>query len=605
MLKTVTHGLHIEPKDYNFLDFITIPFTQGSIYTLIIVLNKILNALIPSIQVLVTAKFVDTAVAIFNGTSDKNAIFTPLFLIMGIITYQYLNHTLIGIVDMKLSMKLSEIFRVAIVEKRSKLCYSHIENNDTWDLINRTCGDPVGRITGGFKRLMSAMDLIIRVISLLVIVMTQVWWAALLMIVISIPLFYISIKGGKNNYEANVEASKHERKASYLGSVLVGRENVEERSMFSYTKKINDSWYEKYEIARKINLKARLLNFIRMKGASLVTLFISLVIVGVLIPPLGKGLISIGMFMGLVTATFNLVQMMSWQLASTTSDLANSREYLKDLSTFSKLSEQKDAIRLPEKMNGFVLKSIEFKNVSFKYPDTERYILKDCSFILDSRLHYAFVGINGAGKTTITKLLTGLYDNFDGQILINNKSIRDFKLSELKAMFSVVYQDFAKYYVQFKDNIKLGNVLEDNDNKMQNAIETIELNKVVNKLENGVDTYLGKIKENGVDLSGGEWQRLAIARTLYSDANMYILDEPTAALDPVAESRIYEMFDNISKGKSTIFITHRLGAAKLADQILVINDGKIEEQGNHDTLIKHNGIYAKMFDSQKGWYDNE
>lgn len=593
----------IRPKEYTLVDFIAIPFKNAPLYTSIVTVNRLLSALLPSIQVLVTAKFVDTAVGIFNGSQSKNQIFIPLFLIMGMIAYQYLNGSLLNIVNLKLSMRLSELFRVAVVEKRSKLSYEHIENNDTWDLINRTCKEPVERITGGFDKLLGAADLVIRVISLLVIVMTQVRWAGLMIIGVSLPLFWISIKGGKDNYEANKEAQKHQRKAGYLGSILSGRDNVEERTMFSYTDSINEKWYEKYETARKINKKAQLRNFIRMKSASMVTIFVSLFIVGILIPALGNGKISIGMFMGLVTATFNLVQLMSWQLSWITSELANGREYLKDLSLFSKLSQQKNATDLPSNMKEFSLNHIEFKNVSFKYPDTERYILKDCSFILKPKEHYAFVGINGAGKTTITKLLTGMYDNFEGEILINSKSIREYKLSELKGLFSVVYQDFAKYYIQLKDNIKLGNVLEDNEAKMLDTIKTIELTDTVEKLENGASTYLGKIKENGVDLSGGQWQRLAIARALYSNAKMYILDEPTAALDPVAESRIYEMFGQMSMGKSTLFITHRLGAAKLADKILVIDKGKVAEEGNHKILIRHGGIYAKMFDSQKGWYE--
>lgn len=594
----------LKQKKYTTFDFLSIPIKNAPTFCILIIINKIINAFLPSLQVLVTAQFVDTAINIFNKSQNKNDIFLPLFLIMAIIAYQYLSGTLINIVSLKMSMQLNEIFRAAVVRKRSKLEYRHVENNETWDLINRTCKEPIEKITGGFNNLMSALDLVIRVISLLFIVMTQVWWAGLLIIIITVPLFFVSLKAGKTNYEANKEANKYHRRAQYLSKVLTDRENVEERTMFNYTDDINKKWYEKYETARKISLKTELKNFIKMKSSGLITIFISLSIIAVLIPALSTGNISIGMFMGLVTATLDLVLVMSWQLLWITSELANGREYLKDITKFCKLSEQNNSIDLPADMSSINFNNIEFKNVSFKYPDTDRYILKNCSFTLNSKLHYAFVGINGAGKTTITKLLTGMYDNFDGEILINGNSIREYKLSELKGLFSVVYQDFAKYYIPLKDNIKLGNVLdEDNSEKIKDVINTIELSDVVKKLPDGLDTYLGKIKENGVDISGGEWQRLAIARTLYSNAKMFILDEPTAALDPIAESRIYEMFGKISQGKSTIFITHRLGAAKLADEILVIDDGNITEKGNHQALMKKGGIYQKMFDSQKGWYE--
>jgi ATP-binding cassette subfamily B protein len=388
--------------------------------------------------------------------------------------------------------------------------------------------------------------------------------------------------------------------------------------MFGYTGAINKNWHEKFETARKINLKTRFRNYMRMNGGSSLTILIWFFIACALIPPLADGELSVGMFIGLISAAFSVTQMASWELSHITDELANNNEYLKDLSAFSALSEQEGALDLPYNKNGgFNFESIEFRDVSFKYPGTDNYILKNCSFKISKNTQYAFVGVNGAGKTTITKLLTGLYPDFDGNIYINEKNIGEYPHERLKSFFSVVYQDFAKYYISMRDNIMLGNITEVNgvdgldnmDNKSE-KLQNIELDSITKKLPDGIDTYLGKIKENGVDLSGGEWQKIAIARTLVSDAPIRILDEPTASLDPIAESNIYEMFSNISKinknpelsTKAQIFITHRLGAAKFADEIFVIADGCVAEQGNHDTLIAENGIYAAMFESQRGWY---
>ena len=195
--------------------------------------------------------------------------------------------------------------------------------------------------------------------------------------------------------------------------------------------------------------------------------------------------------------------MMSWQLSYVTQQLANNNEYLKDLSNFSQLEETEGANDMPAAdIDKFKLESIEFKNVSFKYPGTDRYILKDCSFILDKDKHYAFVGENGAGKTTITKLLTGLYPDFEGQISINGQSIKEYSYSQLKAIFSVVYQDFAKYYISLKDNIALGKINGIEESRIKEAIREIDLEEAVDKLEKGIDTPLGKILEGGSDLSG-------------------------------------------------------------------------------------------------------
>ncbi len=649
--------MEIHGKRYKLTDFIKIPMMVAPIYTIMRIFDKLMNALIPSIQVLATARFVDTALDIFSNDGDVSQIYRPLFILVIITAYSYISWTLMTIVKTKLNMKLTEEFRVAVVEKRAKLEYRHIENNETWELITRACDDPTGRISGGFDILLRMADMIVKVASILLILITQVWWAALAIISFSVPLFYISIKSGKSNYEAFKEAKKYQRKADYLQSILTGRDNIEERTMFSYTDDINKKWYEKFETSRLINMKVQAKNFVRMKGASLITVVISILISGVLIFPLSSGAITVGMFMGLVTATFNLVQMMSWELSYVTSEIAKNREYLKDLSLFSELSETDGALDMPDgEIQKVKDKSIEFIDVSFKYPDTEKYILKNLSMKLEPYMHYAFVGINGAGKTTITKLLTGMYNNFEGEILIGGKSIREYGISELKGLFCVVYQDHAKYYIPLRDNIALGNVLQmsyngiktsqmsnsmvdsmsDNmidskidsmsdyelpisdsklndkpndkfndklNGKISEAIRTIELEEVVEKLPDGIDTPLGKIRENGVDISGGEWQRVAIARALVSNAPIHILDEPTAALDPVAESRIYEMFGRVSAGKSTIFITHRLGAAKLADEILVINEGCVTEKGSHNELMAKGGIYADMFESQRSWYN--
>ena len=228
--------------------------------------------------------------------------------------------------------------------------------------------------------------------------------------------------------------------------------------------------------------------------------------------------------------------------------------------------------------------------------------MKDFCLRMEKGRHYAFVGVNGAGKTTITKLLTGLYREYEGEILLNEKPLSSYTQAELKAYFSVVCQDFARYQISLEDNIALGNVLEYDEEKIREAAGRIGLSDVIEKLPEGMRTPLGKVKEKGVDLSGGEWQRVAVARALYRPTAVRILDEPTAALDPVAESDIYRLFGRISAGGTTIFITHRLGGARLADRIIVIAKGQVAESGSHEELLAANGIYAEMFEAQRSWY---
>ena len=639
--------MKIENREYKLWDFIKIPFSVAPGLACLRIADKIVYASLPALQIVTTALFIDTALSILGGRSDGSRIVMPLAWIILLIAYKYFAFTAMGLLNSKMGIRLTEAFRTAVVEKRAALEYRHVEDNDTWDLISRVGADPAEKIGGGFDILLRMGDIILNVGSVLLILVVQVWWIALAIVGFSAPLLMLAVKSGKAHYDASKEAAKHARRAQYLQGVLTGRDSAEERALFGYSDELNKRYYEKYQSAYKINMKAQRKRYIRQKSASLTTIFMSILIAGVLIVPLGSGEISAGMFMGFVTATFGLAQSLSWELTYITGELANNREYLRDLTAFARLSETPGATDAPA-ANMPEPQRIEFRNVSFAYPGTRREVLKDLSITLLAGKHYAFVGENGAGKTTITKLLTGLYDNYTGDILIDGKNLREFTQPELKAMFSIVYQDFAKYQIRLADSVAPGKAAGGGDavgsggdavgsggdavgsggdavgsggdagaggggntsasggnavlRAVESALETLGLAEAVSKLPDGLDTPLGRIHENGADLSGGEWQRIAIARSLVNGAPVHILDEPAAALDPIAESALYKLFSEISAGKSTIFITHRLGAARLADKIFVIAGGRAAEQGAHGELMSANGLYAKMFEAQRGWY---
>lgn len=593
----------LKPKTYGLWDFIRISFRAGPPESFVKILDKLISAVLPALQVLVTARFVDTAVGIFKGTMDVKQIYLPLGFLAAIVAWPLFWSNIMRIIDEKRYIRLDRLLRLRIVEKRGALESRHVENKDTWDLITRVSNHTAGRVMEGFENLTEVASLSIRSALMLLIVMNSVPVGGALILLLSVFLFAVAMKVGKAVYDAYVEAEKHRRRADALHEILSSRDYLEERSAFLYTKEVNRKWYERFETARKIVQKVDFLNFVRMKSSGLLTILLSFLVTLSLLPGLQGGLLTIGMFMGVVTGVFDLVDVVSWNLVPMAGNLARLREYMKDLTAFTFLEEQDQAVCLPGDMKDFELREIVFQDVSFCYPGTERQILRNCSFRMDTTKHYAFVGVNGAGKTTVTKLLTGMYDNYEGNIFINGKNLREYTLEELKGIFSVVYQDFAKYCISFEDNIKIGNLLSDEDERVREVMEMMGLDKTASRLEKGIHTPLGRIKDGGADLSGGEWQKLAIARSLYGNAKMRILDEPTAALDPMAESRIYEMFGNISRGQATIFITHRLGAARLADRIFVIDGGRVAEQGDHSELMTADGIYAEMFRSQKGWYE--
>ncbi|MEM7131098.1 MAG: ABC transporter ATP-binding protein [Chloroflexota bacterium] len=247
--------------------------------------------------------------------------------------------------------------------------------------------------------------------------------------------------------------------------------------------------------------------------------------------------------------------------------------------------------------------SLEFRNVSFHYPGAKEDVLHNLSFTIQPKSTIAIVGENGAGKTTLIKLLTRFYDPTDGVILLNGVDMRNYDPAELRKLFGVIFQDFVRYNLTAQENIGFGQLelAEDLERVMQAADKGGAV-PVVEKLENGYATMLGRTFEDSVDLSGGEWQKLALSRAFMRDAQFLILDEPTAALDALAEYEVYNRFAELTEGKTTIFISHRFSTVRMAQQILVLDDGQLIEEGSHSDLMTLGGQYAKMFNSQAERY---
>ena len=249
---------------------------------------------------------------------------------------------------------------------------------------------------------------------------------------------------------------------------------------------------------------------------------------------------------------------------------------------------------------------IVFDNVYFTYPHTNNEILKGISMEFYPNQHISLVGENGAGKSTIIKLLCKLYKPDSGKITINGIDINDLSVADLKRAYSVVFQDYAMYSLSLRENIAFGDINQiENDDVIIAALQQGLSSDVLKELRGNLDANLGKIEEDGVDLSRGQWQRIAISRACLSNSAFVILDEPTASLDPIAETEMYQAFSSLLSQKGSLMISHRLASAKLADIIYVINDGTIKEKGTHKELIAQKGLYESMFNAQSSWYHSE
>ena len=595
--------MKLSQRIYTAFDALRLTFQVSPICATLHLMLSIVHAIMPTAAMaLTTANFVDTATAILQGDRPHDDIYMPLILLLLVLGIFTTIGSITQLISARINLSMQRKLKPAIVEINAALDFKHIENTESWELISRVSRDPVKSVMDGFNAFMQFLQILVCIAAVLLLIVTQVWWAAIIIIAFSTPMFWLSIRAGKKNYQAGRDAEKFNRRRDYLNDVLTGRDAVDERTLFGYGSEINKQWYEQYEAGRKLQLKVTLRMFLITKGSSLILALIAILIALTLISSVISGQLSAGMFMGIMSAVFGMVQQLGWQMSGSLENISKVREYMKDITAFVELSSSNRILTQPD-TKPIEFKSLEFKNVSFQYPSGDRLILDGLSFKLESGRHYAFVGKNGAGKTTITKLLTGLYTEYDGEILINGKELREYPESTIKAMFSVIYQDFAKYFISLKDNISLGDISGEITDETLNAVSIqAGLKETIEELKSGMNTPLGKILEDGQDISGGQWQRVAIARSLISRAPVKMLDEPTAALDPISESRVYTEFENLMQGKTTVFISHRLGSTKLADEILVIDDGRIIERGTHDDLMDDEGQYAEMFEAQRGWY---
>jgi ATP-binding cassette subfamily B protein len=315
-----------------------------------------------------------------------------------------------------------------------------------------------------------------------------------------------------------------------------------------------------------------------------------------------SGQISIGT-LTFLTGTILQISTNIQNIFSTLAGIADQALYLTDLLAFFSMHptvmSKPDALPAPRPIR----QGFEFRNVSFWYPGTDRRILDRFHMRIEPGERIALIGQNGQGKTTIVKLLSRLYDPTEGEILLDGIDLREYSIEDLCREIGVIFQDFMRYEMTAAENIGVGRIEKLDDRKdLEIAARKALADRVVAKLANGYDQMLGRRFEGGVDLSGGEWQRIALARAYLRDAQMLILDEPTAALDARAEYEVFERFYDLTLGKMTLLISHRFSTVRMADRIVVLEGGRIIEEGKHDKLVKIGGRYAEMFELQASSY---
>ncbi|WP_061994159.1 ABC transporter ATP-binding protein [Clostridium sp. ATCC 25772] len=591
-------------KRYGLFDIFKISYNANSILFLIKILEYLVYAILPLFEFYIISYFINISTDVITSKSFDKIIF-PMILLIIVIGFKHLSEQIFKLSTYKLDLEIDRYLKKLFLQKKAKLEYIYIENKDMYDKANRLSDKAEKRILNGLNAFLNIMVILVKFIISIVVMFKYLGVKSLNFIILAIPILILSGYNGKVTYKNTKNFTNDTRFMDYLSLVLTDKNYCEERALFNYSDSLNEKWKK---ISRKKTMTIYLLIsrlFFRMDISAILMISLSGIIIYFFILKAVSGVVTLGVIIALTNLLKDLSEQLRWGMMDNISILSEDKEYFNDLDEFMNFNEKFDATTA-RNLKEIDPKTIKLVNVSFKYPSSDKEILHNINFEFEKGKHYAIVGKNGSGKTTLVKLLTGLYDNYDGQILIDNVELRNLDMNFIRNIYSVVFQDFSKYPIDIKSNILFGNISDKfNKDKFNECISIVSINKLISKLPNKENTLIGKVKKGSIDLSGGEWQKLAMARALYNPSKIRILDEPTAAMDPIAESELYENFGKLSKDVTSIFISHRLGSIKLADIILVLDKGEIVDSGSHYELMKKKGLYYELYSDQRSWYKNE
>ncbi len=503
--------------------------------------------------------------------------------------------------DAVLADKFTRHISTRIVEHASKLDLTSYEDPVFYDKMERARVQGTDRLimiqTAGrfFQQGITAASLAASIFLFFP-------WLLLALIACVVPAFLGETHFAFLGYSLNFQQTTARRQMDYLRILGGSRESAKELKLFGLGPFLVQRYTELSEQIHRQNLS---LEKRKLYFGALLTMLGTVGYYGTyafVIYRTVAGAVTLGtmtILVGAIAGASTNIQ----SFFSSFSIIADQALFMGDLLEFfsvqPKIFSKPNALPAPRPIR----QGFEFKNVSFHYPGNPRLVLNNVSFKLEPSSRIALVGENGQGKTTIVKLLTRLYDPTSGQILLDGVDLREYDLEDLRKEIGVIFQDFTRYEMSASENIAVGQIEErKNQFRIRSAANKSLAEKVIRKLPKGYDQTLGCRFEGAVDLSGGEWQKMALARAYLRDAQVLILDEPTAALDARSEHEVFERFAELTKGKMSLLISHRFSTVRMADRILVLEGGRIAEQGRHDDLVRDSGRYAQMFELQAASY---
>jgi len=579
-----------------------IVWQSGRVVVSLSLLARILSAILPLGLLWITKLIIDNIVRAVSGHQPVSPRFW--WLVGAEFALAVGGGILARLVDFLESLLADNYTRhvsILVMKHAAELDLQAYEDPVFYDRLERArvqSTDRLGMIQAVGRLVQQAITAVLMSVSLL----AYSPWLLLLLCAGVLPSFLGESHLAFLGYEKNFRQTPIRRQLDYLRVLAGSKEAAKELKLFrlssyleSRFRALADKVYdEDVALARRRFWTSSLLSILGMVGYYTAYVFV--------VWRTLQGSITIGALTFLAGA-IQQASLNIQQFFSTLTGIADQALFLTDMLAFfdmrPTIRSKENALPAPRPIR----KGIEFREVSFRYPGTERMVLEGLNLTLHPRERVALIGENGQGKTTIVKLITRLYDPTEGQILLDGIDLREYELEDLYREIGVIFQDFMRYEMTARENLAVGRI-EDlaNDARLVRAARKTHADEVIARLPLAYEQMLGRRFEGGVDLSGGEWQKMALARAYLRDAQILILDEPTAALDARSEFEVFQRFAELTAGKMTLFISHRFSTVRMADRIVVLQNGTVAEQGNHRQLVDRGGLYSEMFEMQAASY---
>lgn len=567
-----------------------------------IVLRVIMSS-IPLAVLYVGKLIIDEVIRLIEIGSDADMtyLWTVLAVELGLALFSDILNRSITLVDSLLGDLFSNETSVKLIKHAAQLDLYQFEDANFYDKLERARRQTTGRVVL-MTQVLSQFQDIITIFFLAAGLIAFNPWLILLLFLAVLPAFLGETHFNERSYSLSRSWTPERRELDYLRYIGASDETAKEIKIFGLADFVSERFRvvaDKYYLAnRNLAIKRALWG----SGLSSIGVFAYYgAYVFIIIQTVG-GILTVGT-LTFLAGSFKRMRDMMQMIMRRFSSITESALYLQDLFDFFDLKPQAAIGEHPKSIPAQIQSGFTFENVGFKYYGSERWSLRNVSFHLKKGEKLALVGENGAGKTTLVKLLARLYEPTEGRILLDGVDIREYDLAAYRRATGVIFQDYVRFQMNVNDNIAIGQINEiENVPKIELSAEKSLANQVVSKLPDGFQQMLGKRFKNGVELSGGEWQKIALARAYMRDAQLLILDEPTSALDARAEHEVFVRFSELIEGKSAVLISHRFSTVRMADRILFLENGQMKELGSHEELIAQDGKYAELFHLQAKGY---